>query len=239
MNGYGQYCPMALACEIVTQRWTPLVLRELMLGKSRFNEIQTALPRISPTLLARRLKTLEEAGIIKRWQMRPAVSGYRLTDAGADLVPILQALGVWGKTWLPATLSQIDPDPDLIMWDLHRRIDLEKMPMTQTVICFAFTDQPSQKRYRWIKGDRSGVELCIRDPGCDVDLFIETDSRTIAWVWYGDITIKEAILRGALRVDGPDRLCAAFPSWFRLNELAHVPRKVALPVSSSPRDKSG
>jgi DNA-binding HxlR family transcriptional regulator len=228
MNGYGQYCPMALACEIITQRWTPLVLRELMLGRSRFNEIQTALPRMSPTLLAKRLKTLEEVGVIERLRIRPAVSGYRLTDAGAELVPVLETLGVWGKTWLPATLSQIDPDPDLIMWDLHRRIDLDQMPGTHTVVCFTFTDQPGPKRRRWIKGDRAGVELCIRDPGCDVDLFVETDSRTITGVWYGDLPLKQAISEGALRLDGPNRLCAAFPSWFRLNELASVPRKSPL-----------
>lgn len=141
---------------------------------------------------------------------------------------MLEELAVWGKSWLPATLSRIEPDPDLIMWDLHRRIDLSHMPASRMVVCFVFTDQPRSKRCRWIVGDGSGVELCIKDPGYDVDLFVETDSRVITWVWYGDIPLKQAISRGTLRLDGPSRLCETFPSWFRLNELASVPRRFPL-----------
>lgn len=228
MKGYDQFCPMALACEIVAERWTPLVLRELMNGKRRFNDIQRGVPRMSPTLLARRLKTLEEAGLLERRRIGRTTTDYVLTEAGFELVPVLQGLAVWGKTWLPATLGRIEPDPDLIMWDLHRRIDPSHMPANHTVICFVFTDQPKSKRCRWIVGNRSGVELCIKDPGYDVDLYVETDSRTITWIWYGDIAMKQAIAEGRLHLDGPGRLCETFPSWFRLNELAAVPRKFPL-----------
>ena len=99
-----------------------------------------------------------------------------LTDSGAELTPVWEGLAMWGKTWLPATLSHIRADPDLIMWDMHRRIDVARMPPTRTVICFGFTDQPKSKRYRWIVGDDTGVELCITDPGFEVDL----SSRPIA-----------------------------------------------------------
>lgn len=227
MKGYGQFCPMALACEIVAERWTPLVLRELMCGRSRFNDIQRGVPRMSPTLLAQRLKTLEEAGVVER-RRRGRTTRYRLTAAGADLVPVLEGLAVWGKTWLPATLSHIEPDPDLIMWDLHRRIDLGRMPADRTVVCFVFADQPSAKRNRWTVGDRTGVDLCIKDPGFDVDLFVETDSRTLSWVWYGDIPLSQAIDDGTLCLHGPRPLCDAFSSSLRLNELAAVPRKFPL-----------
>lgn len=227
MKGYGQYCPMALACEIVGERWTPLVLRELMCGRSRFNEIQRSLPRMSPSLLVRRLRTLMDAGLVAR-RRGAATAEYVLTESGAELVPVLEGLAAWGKTWLPATLSKIEPDPDLIVWDMHRRISLGRMPEERVVVRFDFTDQPKAKRYRWIMGDKSGVELCIKDPGHEVDLFIETDSRTITGVWYGDIPLKRAIADGRIRLDGPRRLREMFPSWLLLNELAAVPRKVPL-----------
>lgn len=228
MKSYGQFCPMALACEIVAERWTPLVLRELFCGRTRFNDIQRGLPRMSPALLAKRLKTLEVVGLVERRRIGRSTTEYRLTGAGAELAPVLEGLAVWGKTWLPATLSHIEPDPDLIMWDLHRRIDIGRMPVSRTVICFVFTDQVKSKRYRWIVGDRSGTELCIKDPGHEVDLFVETDSRTMTWVWYGDIPLKQAIVNGDLSLDGPRRLCEEFPSWLRLSELAAVPRKFPL-----------
>lgn len=223
MSGYGQFCPMALAAEIVGERWTPLVLRELFLGARRFNDIHRGVPRISPSLLSQRLKTLEKAGVVAR-----QADGYTLTEAGAELAPVVEGLAVWGKTWLPATLSRIQADPDLIMWDMHRRLDLSRMPAKRTVIRFDFTDQPKAKRHRWILADRSAAELCITDPGSPVDLFVVTDSRTIVWVWYGDIPLKQAIDDGSILLDGPPRLCAVFPSWLMLNLMAPIPRRKPL-----------
>lgn len=228
MQSYGQFCPLALACEIVGERWTPLVLRELMGGRRRFNDVQRGVPRMSPTLLTKRLRTLEDAGLLERRRVGRTGTEYLLTEAGRALVPVLEGLAVWGKTWLPGTLSNIEPDPDLILWDLHRRIDLGRLPDSRTVIRFDFTDQPKGKRYRWIMGDSSGVELCIVDPGFESDLFVETDSRTITWVWYGDLPLKRAIADRKIRLSGPRRLRERFPSWLRLNELAPVPRKFPL-----------
>jgi DNA-binding HxlR family transcriptional regulator len=228
MKGYGQFCPMALATEIVGERWTPLVIRELMLGSRRFNDIQRGVPRMSPSLLAQRLKTLEKAGIIERRRAAGNRTDYMLTEAGAELSPIINGLAKWGKTWLPATLSRDESDPDLLMWDVHRRIDLNRMPTSRTVICFKFTDQPKEKRYRWIVGDTEGVEFCIIDPGMDIDLHVTTDSRTMTWVWYGDVPLKQAIATGAVALDGPRRLREAFPSWIMLNLLADIPRRYPL-----------
>ena len=225
MRGYGQFCPMALATEIVGERWTPLVLRELMLGSTRFNDIQRGVPRMSPSLLARRLKTLEKAGIVERRRSGTSRVDYVLTEAAEELSPIINGLAAWGKTWLPATLSRENSDPDLLMWDVHRRIDLKRMPDSKTVIRFAFTDQPKQKRYRWIVGNAEGVELCITDPGLDVDLHVTTDSRTMTWVWYGDIPLKAALADGMIVLDGPRKLRDSFPSWIMLNLLADIPRR--------------
>jgi DNA-binding HxlR family transcriptional regulator len=220
MKTYGQFCPLALTSEIVGERWTMLVLRELLCGATRFNEIHRGVPRMSPTLLAQRLRALERAGIVTR-----ASSGYRLTEAGAELGQVIEGLAVWGKTWLPATLSADEADPDLIMWDMHRRMDRERMPATRTVIRFDFSDQPEPKRLRWIVGDRAEVELCIVDPGYEIDLYVETDSRTLTWVWYGDIPLAEAIADDLIVLDGPRRLREAFPRWLLLNPLAPIPRR--------------
>jgi len=226
MKSYGQFCPLALASEIIGERWTPLVLRELMFGAARFNAIQRGVPRMSPTLLAQRLRMLQAAGIIERRRGEHSATEYGLTPAGAELAPVIEGLAVWGKSWLPASLSATEADPDLIMWDLHRRLDLDRMPPGRTVIRFGFSDQPPPKRYRWIVRAAEGVQLCISDPGFEVDLFVETDSRTITWVWYGDISLKKALAEGAITLDGPRRLRATFPSWLLLSPLAAVPRNL-------------
>jgi DNA-binding HxlR family transcriptional regulator len=225
MTSYGQFCPFALTFEIIGERWTPLVLRELILGRTRFNDIHRGLPRMSPTLLVRRLATLESAGLLTRRRTTGGRAEYVLTEAGRELGPAVVMLAEWGKRWLPATLSKLQADPDLIMWDMHRRMNLEAMPTTRTVLRFAFTDQPKAKRYRWIVAEPPEVDLCITDPGFDVDVFVTTDSRTITWVWYGDIPLRDAIAEGLIDVHGPRELSRAFPSWLLLNELAEVPRR--------------
>ncbi len=224
MKGYGQFCPLAIASEIVGERWTPLVLRELMLGARRFNQIHRGVPRMSPSLLAARLRTLEGSGIVERLVVDGRTE-YVLTDAGRELEPTVRSLAAWSKRWLPATLSDDRADPDLVMWDMHRRMDLQRMPEGRIVIQFEFSDQPKPKQLRWVVGDRTGVELCITDPGFEVDLFVTTDSRTITYVWYGDVPLHQAIRNGAIRVHGPRRLCDAFPSWLQLSPVAGIPRR--------------
>lgn len=223
MKGYGQFCPLALASEIVGERWTPLVLRELMLGGRRFNEIHRGVPRMSPALLSRRLKSLEHAGIVERRRVGGRTE-YALTESGAALGPAIESLAVWGKRWLPATLSADRADPDLVMWDMHRRLNLDRLPEGRTVVQFEFTDQPQVKRLRWIVAAPGDIELCITDPGFEVDVYVVTDSFTIVWVWYGDVALSRAIEDGSIELHGPRHLCAAFPSWLQLNMLAEIPR---------------
>lgn len=224
MKSYGQFCPLAIASEVVGERWTTLILRELMLGARRFNDIHRGVPRISPTLLSQRLKTLERAGIVERRASGRQVE-YSPTEAGEELLPAIEALAVWGKRWLPATLSADRADPDLVMWDMHRRVDLDRLPEQRTVLRFDFVDQPSAKRSRWLMGDRSGVELCIVDPGFEVDLYVTTDSRTVTLVWYGDVPLRDAIADGRIELDGPRRLCEALPAWLQLSVIAPVERR--------------
>lgn len=224
MKGYGQFCPYAIASEIIGERWTPLVLRELLLGRTRFNDIHRGLPRMSPTLLTKRLRTLEEAGILTRRQQGRSAE-YILTEAGRELWPVVEGLAGWGKRWLPATLSRASADPDLIVWDMHRRMALDRLPEGRTVIRFSFPDQPKAKRDRWIIADPPGIDFCITDPGFEVDVYVTADSRAITWVWYGDMSLDKAIADGTIDLHGPKALRRAFPSWLLFNELAPIPRR--------------
>jgi DNA-binding HxlR family transcriptional regulator len=220
MKGYGQFCPLALTAEVIGERWTPLVIREIIIGAARFNDIHRGVPRMSPTLLTRRLKTLQTAGIVQRQRGDDGRIRYVLTEAGTALVPVIRGLIDWGMAFLPATLSRDHADPDLIMWDLHKRIDLERVPETRIVVRFAFTDQVKAKRWRWIVGSRIGMTLCITDPGFEVDLFVTTDSWTMARVWYGELPLKRALGEELIVIDGPRRLREAFPTWLMLSALA-------------------
>ncbi len=228
MKGYGQFCPLALAAEFVGERWTVLVLRELILGSTRFNDIHRGVPRMSPALLSRRLKTLEAAGIVAR-RRAGAHWDYVLTDAGQALAPTIESLAMWSKRWLPATLSAERADPDLVIWDMHRRMNLDRLPEGRTVIQIDFSDQPPVRRHRWlvcdIGADAAGVEICLTDPGFEVDLYVETDSRTVTLVWYGDVPIAQALRQGRIDLHGPRHLCDAFPSWLQLNMLAGIGRE--------------
>lgn len=223
MRGYGQFCPLALAAEHVGERWTPLVLRELMLGARRFNDIHRGVPRMSPALLTRRLRRLEAVGVLAR-QRTGAQVEYRLTEAGEALRPVIETLAVWGKQWLPADLSDGRSDPDLVMWDMHRRIETRRLPPSRTVIRFDFTDQPVARRLRWLLCNAEDVELCIQDPGGDVDLFVSTDSCTLTRVWFGDLPLHEALADGRIDLHGPRWLREAFPEWLKLSVVAPVPR---------------
>jgi len=220
MKSYGQFCAIAKALEVVGERWTPLVLRELICGSSRYNEIQRGVPRISPALLSKRLSDLERAGVIER---NGETGAYALTRAGWELKPVIEQLGVWGERWVRGQLSDEDLDPDLVMWDMHRRINLKLFPRKRTCLEFDFVDQPDSKRHYWLVGDRNGLELCINEPGYPVDLYITTDTRTMTLVWNGDLPLRRTIDDGRIELHGPMDLCRAFPKWLLLNLFASVP----------------
>ncbi|MGO4872798.1 MAG: winged helix-turn-helix transcriptional regulator [Roseiarcus sp.] len=221
MKTYGQFCSIAKALEIVGERWTPLIMRELICGSSRFNEIHRGVPRISPSLLSKRLNVLEQAGIVRRAE---ETGGYQLTPAGWELKPVIEMLGVWGQRWVRGQLSDDDFDPDLLMWDIRRRINLEHFPQHRTCICFEFSDMPREKALYWLVGSADGVELCITEPGYDVDLFVTTDVRTMTRVWNGDLTLTSKIEDGSIDLHGQSKLREEFHSWLRLSLFANVER---------------
>lgn len=219
MKSYGQFCSIAKALEIVGERWTPLILREMMCGSARFNEIHRGIPRMSPTLLTKRLADLERTGVIRRVER---TGGYELTAAGWELKPMVETLGVWGQRWVRGQLSDGELDPDLLMWDIRRRIDIGAMPDPRTCLRFEFSDAPRDTALYWLVKSDEGIELCITDPRYDVDLYITTDVRTMTEVWNGDTPISAAIDDGRIDLHGPTSLGTAFPSWLQLNQFAGV-----------------
>ncbi len=216
MKGYGQFCPMAKATEIIGERWTLLVLRELLLGTTRFNDFQRALARMSPTLLSKRLKHLEENGIVVRKKLSGQKgSEYRLTAAGKELAPLLEGLAVWGMRWARGQLTDDELDVEFLMRELQRRLQTECLPDGETVICLMFNELTKHKSW-WLLVDGDVVDLCTENPGKDVDLYITSSVRTIVEVWEGDLDIRRALRDGSIKAQGSRHLVRTMPDWFGL-----------------------
>jgi DNA-binding HxlR family transcriptional regulator len=230
-RGYGQFCPIAKACEVVAERWTPLVLRELLCGSSRFSELHRGLRNMSRTLLAARLRELEDAGVVSS-EERPNGHGreYRLTPAGEQLRPIVMQLGEWGQRWAQSQIDTRDLDAELLMVDVHRRLRAEEMPERRTVVRFDFRGvarAQTRPRTWWLVLDREEVDLCHRNPGLPVDLLVNADLRAFAEAWLGHQTFSAAIRAGSITLEGPRALVRAFPSWLMLSPLAHAALEAA------------
>jgi DNA-binding HxlR family transcriptional regulator len=217
---YGQFCPVAVACEIFAERWTPIVLRELCLGSRRFNEIHRGVPRMSRALLVRRLRELERTGVVAR----SAGGEYRLTSAGEEFRDVIVRLGEWGQRWT-TRVNRERLDSVLLMWDLRRRIALERLPEQRLCVRFDYRGVPvRQLRTFWLILERNEADVCSKDPGFEVDLFVDAELSAFTRVWLGDISFAQALQRGAIRLSGERRWMQAFPSWLLLSSLAQVPR---------------
>jgi DNA-binding HxlR family transcriptional regulator len=222
-RGYGQFCPIALAAEILAERWMPLVIRELLCGSVRFNDLQRGLPRMSSALLAQRLKRLQFAGIIER---RRGDGGsameYHLTVAGRELFPVIETMGLWAQRWLRHDLfDTANLDPDLLMWDIRRTVAAHAPKRARRLVVeFQLSGVPITRRRYWLVFEPGAVDLCYRDPGFDVDLFVEANLRVLTQIWLGHVALKQAIDDGRVRLDGTRAEMAAFSSWFALSPFA-------------------
>jgi len=223
-RGYGQYCPLALAAELLCERWTLLVLSRVIDGCHRFSDIQRGVPRISPTLLSRRLEQLEDGGLIKR-QAAPHGHGfdYRLTPAGEELEPIVMSLAVWGQRW-SRDLTADDLDPAFLAWSMHTRLNLAAMPAGRTVIAFEFTGIDRGYARFWLVHEDGRVDMCLKHPGFDETVRVSSDIRRFVEAWRGFRSLRDEIAAGHIRVDGASRHARAFPNWLMLSALAPVPR---------------
>ena len=226
-SGFGQFCPVAVACEVFAERWTPIILRELFAGSEHFNEIHRGIPLISRALLARRLRALEAAGVITR---EPLAAGhghsYRLTEAGKEFLPVIEGLGKWGQRWT-VRVDREHLDAMFLMWNVRRRIARDLLPPRRVVVQFKFSGAPATyrgPRLFWLVLERAQVDICIEDPGFEVDLYLEADLAAMAKVWLGDEPFESVVRSKQVRLIGPRDLVSAFPSWLMLSKFAGVPR---------------
>jgi DNA-binding HxlR family transcriptional regulator len=215
--------------ELLDERWTMLVIRELLLGSRHFNDIRRGVPKMSPSLLSKRLRDLTRAGIVeRRGEGREVV--YGLTAAGLELAPVVDKLGAWGMRWI-GKVGEEDLDPKLLMWDLHRHVDPALVPPGRTVVSFRFNDVPAKIRDWWLVMTAEEVDVCDFDPGYDVAVSVTGSLRRMVEIWRGDLGWPTAIRSGMIQLDGPERFRRAVPKWFPASQFAQV-RRSAVDLTS-------
>jgi DNA-binding HxlR family transcriptional regulator len=223
---YGQFCPVAKAAEVFCERWTPLIIRDLTWGARRFSELQRGVPLMSPTLLSHRLKQLEAEGIVDRRTLPDGKGvGYVLTEAGEEFAPVIQALGVWGQRWSRRQLEEGEIDLGLLIWAMERSVKPDAFGHGRTTVRLEFPDQPPEVRLWWFVNDGGSVQLCLSDPGYEVDLYLTVTLPDMIYIIRGDITPARAIENGRLEIFGPPAMRAALTDWLNLSPLAKVPSK--------------
>ena len=224
-RGYGQYCPLALAAELLCERWTLLVVSRLIDGCTRFNDIHRGVPRISATLLTKRLAELEHAGLILR---QPLSTGrgyqYVLTDAGRELEQIIMDLAVWGQRWSRDMVTD-DLDPAFLAWSMHTRLNTDAMPSGRTVIEFEFSGVDKGFARFWLINTDGKVDMCLKHPGFDVDIKVMSEIHRFVEAWRGFRKLRDEIAAGAILLEGPSKLKRAFPNWLLLSALSPFPRR--------------
>lgn len=223
-SSYGQFCTVARGAEVLCERWTPLLLRELLCGSKRFNDLRRGLPRMSTSLLAQRLKRLEEFGIVQR-AAAGKVWEYRLTPAGEALRPIVMALGHWGARWIGSRLRDEALDAGLLMWDIRRFARIAEFPARPVVIQFRFRDARSGERVWWLVVEDGLSDLCRDDPGRELTLVVDSTVRALTEIWSGDRTPQQVLQSRELRVDGASR--DAQDLWRWLGTSAFAPTRHA------------
>ena len=221
-GGYGQFCPVSMAAEVFCSRWTPLVLRELLSGTTRFNDLRRGVPRMSPALLSKRLKELEKAGIVSVARNGGTVE-YSLTPAGEDLRDVVMGLGFWGARWVESQLSLRNLDPSLLMWDMRRHLVLEPLPDRKCTIQFQYPELPSAKQNFWLVVDGGIVDLCAFDPGFEIDLLVRSPLRTMTAIWMGIAKLRQEIEAGNLELHGDPSIAGAMQQWLGLSPFAKAP----------------
>jgi DNA-binding HxlR family transcriptional regulator len=223
---YGRYCPVSLASEVLADRWTPLIVRELILGNTRFNDIARGMPGISRTLLTQRLRHLERKGVV---ELSPSPAGrgheYHLTAAGRDLAAVIDALGHWAVEWLFDELHPHEIDPVTLTWWMHRRVDVARLPPDRVVVQFDYT--APQRQTIWMVLDRGEASVCLQHPGFEPDVVVTAPTAALADVFQGLEPWRRSVSSGSIRVDGPPRHVRALPNWFLWSPFADATRERA------------
>jgi DNA-binding HxlR family transcriptional regulator len=238
MDGYGQYCPLAKGAEVFAERWTPLILRELLRGSTSFNDIHRGVPRMSRTLLSARLRKLEACGVLERPHDEHGRE-YRLTKAGQELGSVVTQLGTWAQRWFRSRFVPHELDVGVLMWDIRCTVEANALPNRRAAVQFVFADVPHSARNWWLINDGGELDLCPVDPGIDIGLLVRTTLDTMTRVWMGEVPLGVAVRSGRLKILGAPGLMRRFESWFRLSPYACVPvpesdRRTQFPARSMP-----
>ncbi len=219
MRTYIGFCPVAKAAEVLGDRWTLLIIRELLCDSHRFSELQQGLPGIPRSLLTQRLRMLERVGVLERRADGNRVE-YHLTAAGEALFDIVRGMGEWGQRWVNHTIGADDVAPQLLMWDMHRRIHMDQLPERRVVAQFDFRGVLPGSY--WLILERPGPSVCSHDPGFEIDLLITADTVALHQVWMGHQSWGSAIYEGRITVEGMPEYVSAFPNWLALSMFAGI-----------------
>ncbi len=226
-GSYGQFCPVAMAAEVFCTRWTALVMREILCGSTRFNDIRRGVPRMSPTLLSKRLKELQKAGIIHTRRAKSSGSvEYVLTQSGEDLRPLVMSLGIWGQRWVESKLSLKNLDPTVLMWDMRRFLDPTPLPERPCTIHFEYPELDDARRHWWLVIDKGVVDLCLLDPGHEIDLTVTGSLRAMTAIWMGVSTVQKEVEAGALDLVGDPKIARSMQKWLGLSPFAKEKSRV-------------
>lgn len=212
MTDYSQFCTVARGAEVFGERWTPLVVRELLCGSTRFNDIRRGVPRMSATLLTQRLRKLAEVGVVARVRGHAGWE-YQLTPAGAELRPIVEQIGHWGARWIGSRLKRGQLDAGFLMWDIRRFVRLDQFPPRRVVINFLFRDARLNERRWWLVVEDGKADLCRDDPGHELTLIVEATVRALTEIWTGDSSPQAELSAGRIQVIGPDRDARGLWTW--------------------------
>ncbi len=223
-QGYGQFCTVARATQALCERWTPLVIRELLVGSKRFNDLHRGVPRMSTSLLVQRLRHLEDIGVVRRTAVGK-MSEYSLTKAGEELRPIIMALGHWGASWIGSAPREDELDVGLLLWDIRRSVRIAEFPPRPVVIHFKFRDARRGEGAWWLVVENGVADLCRDDPGRDLTLVVDATVRALTEVWMGDRTPQEALKSRELRVEGGERDAKSLWRWLGTSAFAPTRRK--------------
>ncbi|MBY2939455.1 helix-turn-helix transcriptional regulator [Rhizobium leguminosarum] len=223
-DGYGQFCPVSMASEILCSRWTTLVVREFLCGSTRFNELRRGLPKMSPALLSKRLKELEQSGVITVTRSANGITDYQLTAAGEELRPLIIGLGNWAQRWMESRLSLKNLDPSLLMWDMRRSLDTRRLPTRRCTIQFLYPELSAAQKSWWLVVENGKVDLCNFDPGYHVDLIVEGSLRSMTAIWMGLTTIRQETDAETLKLEGDRVLARDMQEWLGLSVFAKTTR---------------
>ncbi|MEW2483413.1 helix-turn-helix domain-containing protein [Mycobacterium sp. NPDC049093] len=222
MSTYGQFCPVAKAMELLDERWTLLVVRELLRGSAHFNELRRGVPKMSPALLSKRLKSLTRAGVIERSEIDGRTS-YSLTPCGQELAGVVDALGSWGVRWI-GELGEQDLDPHLLMWDMRRTIPIADWPRSRTTVAFILDGVDPKASRWWLTVSDGQADVCDFDPGYELAGTVQADLRALVEIWRGDVGWARAVLDGSVALSGSADVRRAIPRWLGQSTAAAIPR---------------